>query len=338
MLRTLTLIFVAVLASSPAVGADAPTPTQTPALTAEQKQAAEREKLANDFAELERDDAAERARITPAVRAQAKALAAKTYPDGRSAVTAALAGSHRAPESAARDAQRHPVETLELFGFAPTMTVLEYGPGEGWYTEILAPSLAVEGKLYVTTADPSAPKEQRPTLYAQRTKLFLERLPEAYGKVEPVVVDGKAPKLPFDGQLDLIIVARGLHGMYNNGTLAAWLAAFHQALEPGGVLGIEQHRADPSKTPDQTSKQGYLPEAFVIEQIEKAGFKLAEKSEINANPKDDRDHPEGVWSLPPTLRGDAKDRATFSAIGESDRMTLKFVKVESPAGAPPKAD
>ena len=307
-----------------------PAPTGTPALTAEQKKAAEAETLQRDFAELQRDDAAERARLTPQVRAAAKAVADQKYPDGRTAVTAALAGPQRNPESAARDSQRHPLETLELFGFAPGQSVLEYGPGEGWYTEILAPALAADGKLYVTTPDPNGAKDQRPTLYAQRTKLFLERLPEAYGKVEPVVIDGSAPKLPFAGKLDLILLFRGMHGMYNNGTLAAWLAEFHRALKPNGVLGIEQHRADPTKTAEQTGKQGYLPEAFVIEQVEKAGFKLAGKSEVNANPKDDRDHPEGVWTLPPTLRLGDQDRDKYLAIGESDRMTLEFVKVETP--------
>lgn len=129
---------------------------------------------------------------------------------------------------------------------------------------------------------------------------------------------------------DLIVLMRGMHGMVNAGTLGAWLAEFHRALEPGGVLGIEQHRAAPGAVAEETSKQGYLPEAFVIEQVEKAGFELAGRSEINANPKDTRDHPEGVWTLPPTLRLGEKDRAKYVAIGESDRMTLKFVKVAAP--------
>lgn len=321
--RVVAVVLAALLAPL-AHAADQPGPTATP--TAEQKKAAEQEALKRDYAELVRTHAAERARLTPDVQAAVKKIADEKYPDGKSAISAALAGPQRAPANVARDAQRHPLETLTFFGFAPDQKVLEYGPGEGWYTEILAPALAAQGKLYVTTPDPNGPKDQRPTLYAVRTKLFLERVPEVYGKVEPVVIDGKSPKLPFDSELDLIIVMRGLHGMYNNGTLDAWLAAFHRALEPGGVLGIEQHRADPSKTAEQTSKQGYLPEAFVIEQIEKAGFKLDGKSEINANPKDDRDHPEGVWSLPPTLRGSEEDRAKYAAIGESDRMTLKFVK------------
>ncbi len=170
-----SLIGSALVALVPTVvraGTDAaPNATPTPAQSA---QAAQQAALERDFAELARQDAAERARLTPEVRAAAKALAEKDYPDGRSAVAAVLQGPHRAPGNAARDGQRHPQETLELFGFAPDLTVLEYGPGEGWYTEILAPALARRGKLYVTTPDPDGPKDQRPTLYAQRTKLFLE--------------------------------------------------------------------------------------------------------------------------------------------------------------------
>ena len=122
--------------------------------------------------------------------------------------------------------------------------------------------------------------------------------------------------------------------MANAGTLDAWLAQFHKALKPKGVLGIEQHRAAANADPVESSKKGYLPEAWVIQKVEAAGFKLAGKSEINANPKDTKDHPNGVWALPPTLQVPEQDRAKFAAIGESDRMTLKFVKVEAKAAAP----
>lgn len=323
-------VSVILAASTGVLAAAEPTVTGTPTAASDPKDTAAREALRRDFAALERDDAAERARLTPDVRAASKTLADTRYPDGRAAITAALAGPHRSAKHRARDAQRHPIETLELFGFAPDQAVLEYGPGAGWYTEVLAPALAAEGKLYVTLPDPDGPETERSTLYGKRTEAFLDRLPETYGKVERVVIDRTAPKLPFDGDVDLIVLMRGMHGMVNGGTLEAWLAEFHRALVPGGVLGIEQHRADPSKTAAETSKQGYLPEAFVIEQVEKAGFELAGKSEINANPKDDRDHPEGVWTLPPTLRLGDEDRETWVAIGESDRMTLKFVKVAAP--------
>jgi predicted methyltransferase len=294
----------------------------------EKKKAEEAKKLEADWAKMLEKNAAEVARITPEIRESAKALASRAYPSTRAALKAALAGKHRAPDSAGRDAQRHPIETLEIFGLKPTHSVLEYGPGEGWYTEVLAPALAAKGKLSVTMSDPNGPKTERGTLYGERTKLFLDRLPEAYGKVERVVVDSKAPKLGADASYDLVLLVRGAHGMHNNKTLAAWLAEFHRVLKPAGRLGVEQHRASPDKNPDESSKQGYLPEPWLIAQIEAAGFKLSAKSELNANPKDTKDHPEGVWTLPPTLRLGEVDKAKYLAIGESDRMTLAFVKVE----------
>jgi predicted methyltransferase len=215
-------------------------------------------------------------------------------------------------------------------GFKPNQTVLEYGPGEGWFTELLAPAVAKNGKLIVTSTDAAGARDQRATYYGVRTKLFLDGLPEAFGKVETVVIDSKVPKLPQSGSVDLILLFRGAHGMYNNKVLDGWLAEFHRALKPKGILGVEQHRAAPGANPEQSSKQGYLPEAFLIESIEQAGFKLLAKSEINANPKDTKDYPDGVWALPPTLRGGDKDREKYLAIGESDRMTLKFVKRELP--------
>ncbi|HYJ08701.1 MAG TPA: methyltransferase domain-containing protein [Polyangiaceae bacterium] len=308
-----------------------PPPPAAPAPTAEElKKAEEKKKLHQDFDKLEADRQAELARLTPELRKATAALVDKRYPSLKAAITAALAGGHRRPSHAERDAQRHPYETLEVFGIKPTHTVLEYGPGEGYWTELLAPTLAKSGKLYITMTDPNASKEERSTLYALRTKHFLDKLPEVYGKVEPVVFDSKAPKLGLDGKLDAVVVSRSLHGMYNNKVLGTWLGEFHRALKPNGALGIEQHRAAPGKSADETSKHGYLPEAFVIAQVEAAGFKLASKSEVNANPKDTKDYPEGVWSLPPTLREGEKDRAKYVAIGESDRMTLKFVKVASP--------
>jgi len=204
--------------------------------------------------------------------------------------------------------------------------VLEYGPGEGWYTELLAPMLAKKGKLIITSTDPNGPPEERSTLGGERTKLFLEQAPELYGKVETTVIDQKSPGLKLDGQVDLVILFRGLHGMVNGGSMDAWLAAFHKALKPKGLLGIEQHRAKADAKPEESAKQGYLPEPWVIQKVEAAGFKLAGKSEANANPKDTKDHPNGVWTLPPSFALGDKDREKYAAIGESDRMTLKFVK------------
>jgi predicted methyltransferase len=314
----------------------APAPAALPEPTPEErKKAEEAKKLEADWAKMLEKHAAETARLTPEVRESVKALSTRAYPSTRAALMAVLAGHHRAPGNAERDKERHPLQTLEFFGLKPTHSVLEYGPGEGWYTELLAPVLATKGKLSVTMADPNGPKTERSTLYGERTRLFLERLPEAYGKVERVTIDPKAPKLGADASYDLVVLIRGAHGMHNNKTLATWLSEFHRVLKPGGRLGVEQHRAAPHKNPDETSKQGYLPEPWLIAQIEAAGFKLSAKSELNANPKDTKDHPEGVWTLPPTLRLGDVDKEKYLAIGESDRMTLAFVKVDKKP-APPR--
>jgi predicted methyltransferase len=139
-------------------------------------------------------------------------------------------------------------------------------------------------------------------------------------------VDGKAPRLDMDGTIDLVLVMREVHGMVDGGTLDAWLGEIRKALKPSVVLGIEEHRARADADPIESAKKGYVPEKWLIDHVEAAGFKLAGKSEVNANPKDTKDYPEGVWTLPPTLRLGDKDREKYQAIGESDRMTLKFVK------------
>ncbi len=329
---------------TPAPPATAPAAVTPPAETAakaaeptpeEKKKAEALEALASDRAKMKADNEAEKARWTPELKKEAQALADKSYASGKDAIKAAATSKARKPGRADRDKYRHPVETLDFFGFKPTMTVLEYGPGEGWYTELLAPSLAKKGKLVVTNGDPNGPADERSTFYAERVKLFLESSPELYGKVETVVVDSKAPKLAGkDGQVDMALVMRGLHGMVTAGKLDEWLAAMHASLKPNGVLGIEEHRAPADAKPEESAKKGYLPEKWVIERIEAAGFKLAGKSEINANPKDTKDYADGVWALPPTLKNGDKDKEKYTAIGESDRMTLKFTKVAAkPAAA-----
>jgi predicted methyltransferase len=217
------------------------------------------------------------------------------------------------------------------------MTVLDVGPGDGWYTELLAPALHEHGRYVATSGDPNGPPDARDTFYGRRFKTFLDTAPEIYGKVETVVADSKGPKLGGDNTFDLVIVMRGLHGLQNNGTLSSWLEEIHRVLKPGGVLGIEEHRAPANADPVESAKKGYVPEKWAIAQIQAAGFDLAGKSEINANPKDTKDYPEGVWALPPTLRLGDKDREKYKAIGESDRMTLKFVKAVKPAPRSPPA-
>jgi predicted methyltransferase len=302
----------------------------------EKKKAEEARQLQEDRDKWAEEHKAELARWTPALHAEAKALAEKSYPNGKAAITAAMAGRHRRPGNADRDKYRHPLETLELFGFKPNMTVLDIGPGEGWYTELLAPALAKSGKYIATNNDPNGPADQRGTFYGQRFKAFLEKAPEIYGKAETIIVDSKAPKLGPDASVDLVLVMRGVHGMVNANTLSTWLAEIARTLKPGGVLGIEEHRALPDAKPTESAKKGYVPEKWLIEQVEAAGLKLAAKSEVNANPKDTKDYPEGVWTLPPTFRLKDEDHDKYAAIGESDRMTLKFVK-PAPAKAAPAA-
>ncbi|MGO9838935.1 MAG: class I SAM-dependent methyltransferase [Polyangiaceae bacterium] len=320
----------------PVVAEAPPAPTATPPAEPtpeEKKQAEALKKLQEDRAKWEDENKAELARWTPEMHAAAKALADKAYPNLAAAMKAAMAGKDRKPGDADRDKYRHPLETLTFFGIKPTMTVLEVGPGEGWYTELLAPVLAAKGKLVDTNSDPGGPADQRGTFYGQRFKAMLDKSPELFGKVQAVVVDSKAPKLDMDGTLDAALVMREVHGWVNGGLLDAWLGEIHKALKPGGVLGIEEHRAKPDADPVESSKKGYVPEKWLVDRVEAAGFKLAGKSEINANPKDTKDYADGVWALPPSLQGGEKDREKYTAIGESDRMTLKFVKAPEKAAA-----
>ena len=238
-----------------------------------------------------------------------------------------IAGNHRPEENKARDKYRNPYETLTFFGIKPDMTVVEIYPGRGWYTEILAPYLKGSGTLYAAEhpGDPSYEAVQR-SLEAFDQKV--KDAPELYGEV-------KRTKLTKDGDIappgsaDLVVTFRNVHSWMGSGTADEAFAAMFRALKPGGVLGLVQHRGNPDATQDPKAGTGYVNEDYVIALAKKAGFELAEKSEINANPKDTKDYPKGVWTLPPTLRlGDA-DRDKYLAIGESDRMTLKFVKPAS---------
>jgi predicted methyltransferase len=248
-----------------------------------------------------------------------------------------MRGSHRTPGAADRDRYRHPVETLAFFGFTPTMTVLDVGPGWrgqglGYYTELLAPVLAKDGLYLATNREPPStapePSTHHWTAYeAVRFDELLRAAPELYGKVQVIRVDYGAPKLNLDGKVDLVLLMREVHMMKNWGTLDTWLREIHRALKPNGILGIEDHRAAPGTDPDKCEATAYLPEAWVIAKVEAAGFKLVDRSEINANPRDTRDHPKGAWTLPPELALGDVDRDKYLAIGESDRMTLKFVRV-----------
>jgi predicted methyltransferase len=253
------------------------------------------------------------------------------------ALAAAVAGEWRTAANTARDPQRKPVEVLAFWGLKPGMTILEVQPGgASYWTEILAPyARATGGKYYATGADLANPK--LPEGARKSRAEFEQRYADAktFGQVNVVNWGPESAPLPAN-TFDFILTSRSVHGwMRNPGMLDKAFKEFHGALKPGGILAVEQHRANPGPQ-DPKAESGYVTEAYVIEQAEKAGFKLAAKSEINANPKDTKDHPFGVWTLPPTRLAkpygsnepaDPKfDHSKYDAIGESDRMTLRFVK------------
>lgn len=244
-----------------------------------------------------------------------------------SALSAAIAGKHRSDANRARDQYRHPQQTLEFFGITASMSVLEITPGLGWYTEILAPWLSEKGQFIGAIWDDSAPGAVKYlTGLNQQLRSTLAAHPELYGKVKLIAFDDKAPDFSAAGPVDAIVTFRNVHNWSQRGNADAWFKAFFAALKPGGVLGVVDHRAIPGTTLEATLKTGYLTEDYVIGLATAAGFVLEEKSEINANPKDTKDYPSGVWTLPPTLGLKDKDRERYLAIGESDRMTLRFRK------------
>ena len=290
------------------------------------------EKLAKGMADADADAAKEAKRWTPELTKAVIALRDHTAKDTPSALAAILASPHRMPGARDRDAARHPIETLTFFGLTPTQTVLEIGPGGGWYTELLAPFLANHGKLIVAGADSTAPAGKMSTVSGHRLDLMLAKSPELYGKVQRVsITSADAIALGPPASVDLVLVMREIHDWQRDGELDKYLAAIHAVLKPGGTLGIEAHRAAPGTKGEDTAKSGYLAEQWVIDRVTAAGFTLAGKSEINANPKDTKDYPQGVWTLPPGFREGDKDRAKYAAIGESDRMTLRFEVIASAA-------
>ncbi|MEE9282009.1 MAG: methyltransferase [Myxococcota bacterium] len=239
---------------------------------------------------------------------------------------AILAGAHRSAENRARDVYRHPIETLRFLGVEPDMTVVEVSPGGGWYTEVLAPYVRAEGLLYAAGADPDSPSE-----YAQRSvKRFAEKLaayPEVYDRtVVTALARGKAIAPP--GSADAVLTFRNVHNWLAAGSAEGVFQAMFVALKPGGILGVVEHRGDLAVEQDPKAPSGYVRQDFVIELAESVGFEFVEAAEINANPNDTRDYEKGVWTLPPSYRLKEVDREKYAAIGESDRMTLKFSKPE----------
>jgi len=246
----------------------------------------------------------------------------------------AVNGSQRSPQNRARDPWRHPAESLTFWDLRPADVVLELDPGRGYWAEILAPFARATGGRYIAGLadlnDPKLSAEQK-----QNRSDFEARFADqsVWGKVESVGFGTASGPLAPPGSVDFILTGRNIHNFIWRGMLDKMMADSFTALRPGGVLAVEEHRADPRPmVPD--ARGGYVSEAYVIAAAEKAGFKLEGKSEINANPKDSKDHPFGVWTLPPTRRSSpfgqpadpAFNHAKYDAIGESDCMTLRFRK------------
>jgi predicted methyltransferase len=230
----------------------------------------------------------------------------------------AIAGSWRSPENKARDMYRHPKQTLSFFGVRPDMTVIEIWPSGGWFTEILAPYLHDNGH-YIGAVEEGS----KSTAALQKKFSFA---PAQYGNAKIMTFNHKAPVLGAPGSADRVLTFRNVHNWAADGSAEAMFKAMFAVLKPGGVLGVEDHRADAGKKLDDVVNSGYLPTDYVIKLATDAGFTLDAQSEINANPKDDHNHPKGVWTLPPSFDMGDTDKAKWQAIGESDRMTLRFVK------------
>lgn len=256
-----------------------------------------------------------------AILAPACAPVAPVAAADSAALAEAVAAPTRTAANVARDPYRHPLETLTFFGVRPTDTLVEIWPGGGWYTEILAPYLARGGGTHIAAAPERGLAgvrklvAEKPTIYpAVRTANF------------PILADGGTPVAP--GSADVVLTFRNVHNwmMGKEPFAEQAFAQMYAMLKPGGTLGVVEHRLPESADDARQLKSGYVKVSTVRRLAEGAGFRLVASSEINANPRDTTDHPEGVWTLPPTFALGDRDRAKYAAIGESDRMTLKFVK------------
>lgn len=238
-----------------------------------------------------------------------------------------LQSAHRTPEFVLRDQYRHPLETLAFFGVEPGMTVVEIWPGKGWYTEVLVPYVG-DGDFYAA----HFPTGVGVDYYDKNHALFVNKLaahPNIYSRVKIASFDPKRNHLTVpEGSADQVLTFRNVHNWLRSESEASAFELFYKALKPGGVLGVVEHRALEGTDWETMKISGYMTEQYVINLAQKAGFVLEATSALNSNPKDTKGHPKGVWTLPPSLRLKEQDRDKYLAIGESDRMTLKFRKPE----------
>jgi predicted methyltransferase len=235
-------------------------------------------------------------------------------------------GDHRSEANVARNEWRHPVETLEFFGLESDTTIIEILPSTGWYAEIIAPYVRDHGKYYAAHFSPNASAGYMPRILGVFEEKITDR-PDLYGRVtvrhlnpphEVVIAPAESA--------DMALTFRNVHNWILAEQEHEFFASFYAALKPGGILGVVEHRAKPGTSVQVMKNSGYVTEAYVKEVATAAGFEFVESSEINANSRDTADHPEGVWTLPPNYRMGDTDRDKYAAIGESDRMTLKFMK------------
>jgi predicted methyltransferase len=263
--------------------------------------------------------------VLAAITAAAGVLAADAKSDP---LAAAIANPARTPKYTARDVYRHPQETLRFFGVRPDQTVVEIWPGRGWYMEILAPYLRDRGKYYAAIEAfdvPGASQEAIDNATFLRKRIADD--PAQFGKV--VVTELQPPErteICPPGTADVVLTFRNVHNWIGSDTQQAQFKAFYKALKPGGVLGVVEHRAKPGTSLAEMRKSGYVDEDYVKKLAASAGFRFDAESPVNDNPRDTEDYPKGVWTLPPTLALGDQDRDRYVAIGESDRMTLRFVK------------
>lgn len=239
----------------------------------------------------------------------------------------ALHAPSRSPNFLARDAVRHPVEELGFFGVTPQSTVVEIWPGGGYWTEILAPYFHDHGTYYLAVDVPNGEPEGQNFAMGPLFSARLNANPAAYGNIKYTFFGRKQPELAAPNSVDVVLTFRNLHNWVNQSDADTFLTSIHRALKPGGILGVEDHRGNPRLPQDPKARFGYLRQDYAIALIEKAGFKLVGTSEVNANPRDTADYPQGVWALPPTYALGDKDHTKYQAIGEADNFVLKFRKV-----------